>query len=353
MNVILKKKSQICNASQAHWRWGRAIRAAVSIFIPFIYGLLSNDIMTGMWIGMGCLMMITGETIGTYRYVCSRMVISAIIGSLGYLVGYLNGYSWDLVILSMIFFGAASQFLSSINHTLSIGMLQFLLLASIALGVPSIENFWKPSLLYLAGTLLYIMILSLEFLIRSIINTTSLDKKDEIPSPSINKEKNLIKESPYISVCTLALCIGVAYSIHLVDDNPHWFWIPLTVGLVMKPDLGPMQTRALQRIIGTLFGVVIGAIILIYIPKDIYFVAIMSIFSFVLPWAMSRSYILQAVFLTPLILLLINIIQPGANDVNYAVQRLIDTFIGGVIVMAGYYISFFFRFVSSRFKFFN
>ncbi|WP_299999759.1 FUSC family protein [uncultured Cedecea sp.] len=352
MNVILKKKSQIANVSQSHWRWGRAIRAAVSIFIPFIYGLLSNDIMTGMWIGMGCLMMITGETTGTYRYVCSRMVLSAIIGSLGYLVGYLNELSWSLVILSMMFFGAASQFLSRINHTLSIGMLQFLLLASIALGVPSIENFWKPSILYLVGTLLYIIILSLEFLIRNIISSPE-DKKDETPPPSVNKEPPQAKESKYISACTLALCLGVAYSMHLIDNNPHWFWIPLTVGLVIKPDLGPMQARAPQRIIGTFFGVIIGAIVLILIPKNIYFVTVMSIFSFVLPWAMSRSYVLQAVFLTPLILLLINIIQPGSNDINYAVQRLIDTIIGGGIVMVGYYISCFFRCIGSRFKLFN
>ena len=101
----------------------------------------------------------------------------------------------------------------------------------------------------------------------------------------------------------------------------------------MKPDLGSIHKRALQRITGTLLGVILGVLILLFVPKNVAFVLLMAILAGILPWAMKYSYALQAVFLTPLILMLINIILPGSADINYATQRLLDTVIGSFIVI--------------------
>lgn len=332
MNTLKKVSLFQMNKKKSHWRWGRAIRAAVSIFIPFLYGLLFNDIMTGMWIGMGCLMMITGEIAGAYRDIYRGMFFSAMIGALGYLIGYLGSLPWDIVIVIMIFIGAIAQYLSGMNHTLSIGMLQLLLLASIALGVPSIENFWIPFVLYLVGTLLYALLLSVQMLCDK-LRASYHDKQIKTNKDETTLDPTFNSNLKYVQIFSLALCLGIAYSIHFIDDNPHWFWIPLTVGLVMKPDLGDVNYRAFQRIIGTLFGVIIGALLLIVLSKNVIFVICLAFLAGLLPWAMSRSYLLQAVFLTPLILLLVNIILPGSADIDYAIQRFLDTLIGGLIVI--------------------
>lgn len=348
MNILKNESSFQVSQIKSHWQWGRGIRAAVSIFLPFMYGLLFKDIMTGMWVGMGCLMMITGEISGTYKDIYRGMFISAIIGSLGYLMGYLGSLPWGIVIGVMVCTGVISQYLSGINHTLSIGMLQFLLLASIALGVPSIENFWIPSILYLVGTLLYALLLSIEVLWSKLkpfsLHNVSMSKKDKI-----NQDLKFDSSLKSAQIIVLGLCLGIAYSLHIIDDNPHWFWIPLTVGLIMKPDLGAINTRMFQRTIGTLIGVIIGALLLIFVPKNIYFVISMAILAGLLPWAMSCSYTLQAIFLTPLILLLVNIISPGNTDIDYAIQRFLDTFIGGVIVIIfGYIPLYYYRSIISN-----
>ncbi|QIM49462.1 FUSC family protein [Pusillimonas sp. DMV24BSW_D] len=300
-----------------------------------------DNIMAGMWVAMGCLMMITGEISGRYRDVYRAMLISALIGSLGYLAGYLHILPWSIVVVMMMLSGAVAQLLSGVSHTLSIAMLQFLLLASIALGVPSINNFWMPVFLYLAGMALYALVLSIEIVICKYNTLQSKNKyktskaADQSPK-SKSVEFNFVKPSgfQYAQSGALAVCLGIAYGIHWVDDNPHWFWIPLAVGLIMKPDLGPIHKRARQRITGTLLGVILGVLILIVIPKSYAFVLIMAVLAGILPWAMKYSYALQAVFLTPLILMLINIILPGSADINYAIQRLLDTIIGSMIVIA-------------------
>ena len=54
---------------------------------------------------------------------------------------------------------------------------------------------------------------------------------------------------------------------------------------------------------------------------------------------MQRSYALQSFFLTPLVLILIDLSTPGLHNINYANQRLMDTAIGGIIVLFfGYFI---------------
>lgn len=335
---ITSKFSPQNGNTRSHRLWGRAIRATVSIFLPFIVGLMMNDIMIGMWIGMGCLMMITGETVGTYGDIYRSMFLSAFIGALGYLAGYFAILPWGIVVGLMTCLGAIAQYISSISHVLSIGTLQFLLLASIALGVPSIDNFAVPYGLYLVGTLLYALILGIEALLyrfTPLLYSSVLYHK-AIQRGVKNENMANLEAIPHLKraqVYALALCLGIAYSVHWIDNNPHWFWIPLTVGLIMKPDLGPINNRAFQRVIGTLLGVIIGAFMLIILPKNVVFILCMATLAGLLPWAMSRSYILQAVFLTPLILLLVNIILPGSADIDYARQRLLDTVIGSLIVI--------------------
>lgn len=283
--------------------------------------------MTGMWIAMGCLMMITGESSGSYRSIYAKIIISAPLGALGYLLGYLGALPWGIVVICMMLVGFVSVLLSDKSRALSIGTLQTLLLASIALGVPAITPFWEPAGLYLVGALFYGLVLGIEVLVRG------WHANDERPNAAHQEKKQASTTTSFPIALAFALCLGAAYSVHWFNHAAHWFWVPLTVGLVMKPDFGSIRDRAIQRIIGTLGGVVIGALALALIPKGLGLIILMAVLGGILPWAMQRSYVLQAIFLTPLILMLVDIIVPGTRDFDYGVQRLIDTGIGGIIVI--------------------
>lgn len=459
--------SQLARLKPAPWQWPRAIRAALSVGLPFAVGLALNDVMTGMWIAMGTLMMTTGEESGPYGRALRQLAIAAPMGAVGYLAGYLTGLPWLGTVVCMAGLAFVAGIISSYSATLSIGCLQFLLTAAIAIGVPSIAPFWEPALMYLVGALFYALLLGIEAafwrerprqlalatLLESLGDLATVRAQGVVPtairtqvsdafedlaavlqtgqhratdrawlsalpycdtifarllstqdvaqlqnaatelrsmaamvrrrhwtttptaatenkvplyqslrdlaqwlgtmaegpaahanqseafSPSGQFRPGLPSRAAVRSALALALCLGLAYATRWINPENHWFWVPLTVGLVMKPDLGSIFARAFLRSLGTLAGVAIGGAVLMLVPKNLLFAAVMALLAGVLPWAMKRSYALQAVVLTPLVLMLVDIIVPGSGDANYALQRLSDTIIGGAIVMVfGYWL---------------
>jgi|GEM_PF-2362831 len=306
----------------APWYWGRFLRAALCVGLPFAIGLYLNNIMPWMWVAMGTLMMTTGERNVAYGPRMTGLLRSSVLGAAGYLLGYLSHipFEWTIVVMACI--GYAASVLSQKGPNWSIGCLQLLLTASIAIGVPSIANFFVPAGLYLVGALLYVAVLGIEALIEQ--------KSAQKPVTSKGVEK-----APAVALpaAALALCLAAAYSSKYFIPENHWFWIPLTVGLIMKPDLGNIVNRSVLRCLGTAVGVLIATAILMFVPKDVWMALFIAVFAGVLPWCMARSYAFQAVVLTPLVLLLVDVIVPGEQNVNYGIQRFFDTLIGASIVL--------------------
>ncbi len=457
----------------APWEWTRALRAAISVGLPFTLGLAFNDSMTGMWIAMGTLMMTTGELPGSYGQVLRRLSLAACMGASGYLLGYLTDLSWLTTVIVMGLVGLTAGLLSSVNATLSIGCLQLLLTAAIAIGVPTIAPFWQPAALYLVGAAFYAALILIEAALvgdrprrimlsnylaalaalaqaRADGKTADAARRDvtmthaallsALPRSStkgsmmryraacqlgdtlfiailaakdghelrqvaphlnqlaeyVTRRRSTGAHSAWINIVdttadfheladqvqalaaalraetwpagrppaptasgharvppavaprdrtalqaglALGVCLAAAYATRWVNPENHWFWVPLTVGLVMKPDLGSIFARAVLRTIGTLVGVILGTIILALIPKSQLFALVITVLAGVLPWAMKRSYAVQAIVLTPLVLMLVDIIMPGVTNVDYGGQRLVDTLIGGgIVLLFGYLI---------------
>jgi uncharacterized membrane protein YccC len=142
-----------------------------------------------------------------------------------------------------------------------------------------------------------------------------------------------------LAACRLALCFGIAVAAKAYFPSPHWFWVPLTVCLVMKPDFGSVFSRALQRVVGTLAGAVLAAGILAVVPRGVAIGVVITLLAACVPWFMRLSYALQAAAITPIVVLMIDEIQSGTGLVDTGGQRLAATAIGAAIVIVfGYLI---------------
>jgi uncharacterized membrane protein YccC len=108
------------------------------------------------------------------------------------------------------------------------------------------------------------------------------------------------------------------------------YWVPLTVAIVLKPDYGSVFARALQRGIGTVVGAVAGAVLLVLVHGT-WLLIPFGVLAALLPFGRSRNYGLLATFLTPLVVVLIDLLNPGGW--RLAEDRLIDTLIGCAIVL--------------------
>jgi len=149
----------------------------------------------------------------------------------------------------------------------------------------------------------------------------------------------IVGRAVLVTALALAICMAAAFAARYFVPADHWYWIPLTVALVMKADLGSIFARAALRVAGTSIGVAIGAALLILLPQGMGLVAAIGVFAAMLPWAKRVSYAAQTLFLTPLILILIDMVTPAADTIGFVLERFIDTAIGGAIVLVlGYFL---------------
>jgi hypothetical protein len=133
----------------------------------------------------------------------------------------------------------------------------------------------------------------------------------------------------------LALCMSIAEIARQNLPTQRPYWVLLTVAIVLKPDFGSVFTRAIQRGVGTLLGVLLGSALLAFLPRSPWLLLAMAAFAAVLPWARNANFGLFSVFQTPLIILLLDLTLPSGPGLVGA--RLVDTLIGcGIVLVFGY-----------------
>ncbi|MDX6338279.1 MAG: hypothetical protein QOG05_5619 [Streptosporangiaceae bacterium] len=133
----------------------------------------------------------------------------------------------------------------------------------------------------------------------------------------------------------LMLSIGVAGLASQALPLQRSYWVVLTVAIVLRPDFGSVFARALQRGIGTIVGAVLGAVILIALPPGPLLLIPCAIFAGLLPYGRDRNWGLFSTFLTPLVVILIDLLV--RSGWSLALDRLIDTVLGcAIVLLVGY-----------------
>ena len=133
----------------------------------------------------------------------------------------------------------------------------------------------------------------------------------------------------------LMVCVGVAAVASEVLPLQRSYWVVLTVAIVVKPDNGSVFARALQRGIGTIVGAVLGAIILAAIPYGPWLLFPMAVLAAGQPYGRLRNFGLAATFMTPLIVLLLDLLAPAGWRLPE--ERLVDTLLGcAIVLLVGY-----------------
>jgi uncharacterized membrane protein YccC len=133
----------------------------------------------------------------------------------------------------------------------------------------------------------------------------------------------------------LMICTGVAAVFSEVLPIQRSYWVVLTVAIILKPDYGSVFSRAVQRGVGTIIGAVLGAVIVALVPYGPWLLVPFGVLAALLPYGKSRSFGLTATFLTPFVVLLIDLLSPAGW--RLAEERLIDTLIAcAIVLLIGY-----------------
>jgi uncharacterized membrane protein YccC len=139
----------------------------------------------------------------------------------------------------------------------------------------------------------------------------------------------------WVFTVRLMACTAVAAVLSEVVPLQRSYWVVLTVAIIVKPDYGSVFARAVQRGAGTVVGAFLGAAILAVVPYGPLLLVPFGVLAALLPYGKSRNFGLSATFLTPLVVLLIDLLRPAGW--RLAEDRLIDTLLAcAIVLLVGY-----------------
>lgn len=126
----------------------------------------------------------------------------------------------------------------------------------------------------------------------------------------------------------VGICIAACTAMALLLRAEHWYWLPATATFLVKPDLGPLFSRTVNRFAGTACGVLVFAVAGLALPDAWWPVVMATAGGALLPFA-TRHFALQTVAITLMVLSFVHV----SGTPEAAPERIVDTTIACLIVL--------------------
>ncbi|MGV7210927.1 FUSC family membrane protein [Oxalobacteraceae bacterium A2-2] len=112
----------------------------------------------------------------------------------------------------------------------------------------------------------------------------------------------------------------------------HSYWIVLTIVIILKPSFSMTKQRRGDRIVGTIIGCSITALLLHFTDSLAVILTVLVLATVATPTFIYLRYRYAAIAVSIMILLQMHLIAPGNGDL--VMERLVDTFIGAAVATA-------------------
>lgn len=130
----------------------------------------------------------------------------------------------------------------------------------------------------------------------------------------------------------VAVCIAASAAVALLLRPEHWYWLPATTTFLVKPDLGPLFSRTVNRFAGTVAGVLVFAGAGLVLTGSWWPALVAGVGGALLPFA-TRHFALQTVAIT---LMVLSFVYAGGAQ-EAAAERVVDTSIAcGIVLVVGH-----------------
>ncbi|NEX64017.1 FUSC family membrane protein [Noviherbaspirillum galbum] len=130
----------------------------------------------------------------------------------------------------------------------------------------------------------------------------------------------------------IRVAVGISFALALSRVLPyatHGYWIALTVAVILKPNYSMTRRRRNDRVIGTLVGSVLTALILKVVHAPLALLGMLFIATAAAPAFLNIRYLYTAIAASAQVLLLIGLTTPEAS--HAMLERLLDTGVGVLI----------------------
>jgi len=149
---------------------------------------------------------------------------------------------------------------------------------------------------------------------------------------ALRRDSAILHHAVRLAVCLTAGELA-GRSLHL--ERPYW--IPMTVALVLKPDFTTTFSRGLQRLLGTLVGLVVATTLFGLLHPSLGLkIALIAAFAFVLRAYGPANYGILAISVTSMVVF--RFAYTGGSPSELMVPRAINTIAGGFVALLGYFV---------------
>lgn len=158
--------------------------------------------------------------------------------------------------------------------------------------------------------------------------------------PSLFDYKNLVsferKKIVFIFITVVMSLLIFTIGTHLHIEKTYW--ILGTFLIVYRFDAEQAIARSLQRLIGTLFGCLLGLLLLTYVKNQFLIFTLIFVFAGSTPWGLVKNYWLGTFFITLLVLMLLDELFFPLGITTLPMERILATCIGCGLALAAVFI---------------
>ncbi|MDO6460177.1 YccS family putative transporter [Granulosicoccaceae sp. 1_MG-2023] len=146
-------------------------------------------------------------------------------------------------------------------------------------------------------------------------------------------QENLTLQSPYFRHAVRQALLALLSCLIINSLNlPMGYWILLTAIFVCQPNYAATQAKIVQRIIGTLLGVVVGSLLPALAPDQITLLSLIVVANTLFFYFRTSNYGFSTLFITVQVFL--GFAMTGMDTQSMIIGRLLDTVIGAAIAWA-------------------
>jgi hypothetical protein len=317
-----------------------AIRCAIGVFVPLITLVLLGRLDLAIFASFGAFTGIYGrgelhrKRLFTQVRAGSLMLVVILLASLlarAIQAGGLSGAArtWLLVLATTLVAGSCSLVIARWRHRPAGSLFHIFAFAAIA-SIPNQPPLWQCMLVAVLTTAFCLLVGLSSRVLRS--RRTPWEMPEPARLTVKEKQAARLEAVGYLVAAGLAGTLATLAGQWLGFGHNYWAMVAAVVPLVGRTTRHRIS-RGVQRIIGTVLGLVVLAGIIALNPAPWQMVLVMAICQFGAELYIARQYVLAQIFVTPLALVSTLLVAPAAPGILLR-DRIVETVIGATVGIA-------------------
>jgi uncharacterized membrane protein YccC len=317
--------------------WDQSLRYTIEVTVPLSTGVACGEIRYGVVGLIGSMYVgLVANVDGSFRDRFFVTIAGAILITGCAELGGLFANIPILLNLGVLILGVAAGWLHTSHLAIEVmcrfAVVGFLFGASqlAAFGTKLIDLDEKAAIAFLAGGIWTILVIAAE---------NALYHKDVVLESKLNTAWVRIR-SRQTAGFRFGLSYGIVAVIAFAGSGiiglPRPFWVAATTLMVMKPDSRLTVRRTLQRLFGTLIGVLVVGGIIHFVQNPWLLVTFSAITALFVPIGLAKNYTLCCAAITVLVMLVIDLLTlTHGGDLLLLPIRFYATAVGCVLTVIG------------------